>query len=317
MTLSLVGGCFKGEVTGAKLEVVRIEAPSAKDCGACHEQQYREWSESAHAASFTNERFVAATNRHAFADCLGCHIPGSVFIESAPVARGYHRDEGVNCIVCHMKEGKLAGPVSRTGIIAPHETGEKDAFYRDSRLCGKCHEGTYREWLASSIPEKKNCQECHMSEVVRKMTEPRGFLSKIVVSFEKEIKQRRHRFSVKEIANLKEPPAEIAVENMRRTPDGLTADVAIVNRLPHRIPTGDYGYRKAILRVELSRDGAVRSSEDVELYKELGTAFLPGEPARYSFSLKGEGDELIVTLLREGWEGHDRTVILRKEVPIR
>lgn len=310
-------GCVKGEVTGAQLDAIRIEAPSAEDCGSCHHEQYKEWKESLHAAAFVNPRFVAATNDRAFTDCMGCHVPQTVYTEAAPAPRAYHQREGVTCSACHMKEGKLTGPVARTGLVAPHETGENDPLYRKSDLCGKCHEGTLREWTASALPEKKHCQECHMGEVTRKMTASKDFISGIIVSFEKEVKQRRHGFSIEETKALDPPPVDVAPVEIRRAGNGYDVTVRVENKIPHTIPTGDFGYREAILIVTLRDEGGVRASFEHHLFNETKTAIPAGGSALFQGRLEGEGTEIEIVLVRAGKEGERKIEIVRKVEKIR
>ncbi|OHB77275.1 MAG: hypothetical protein A2Z34_06595, partial [Planctomycetes bacterium RBG_16_59_8] len=232
-----------------------------------HVEQYKEWKGSAHAAAFVNPRFREATNDHAFADCLGCHVPETIFSAALPTPRLYRREEGVTCISCHLNEGKLNGPVARTGLVAPHATGENDSFYRESRLCGKCHEGTYREWEAAKIADKKQCQECHMGEVTRKMTVSKGWISDIIVSFEKEIEQKRHGFSIREAAELVPPTVDIGDVVVRRVSGGVAVDFAVTSKVPHAIPTGDFGYRKGGIVVTLKRGGTVVGRSEEEFFK--------------------------------------------------
>ena len=75
-------------------------------------------------------------------------------------------EDGVTCVSCHLEEGKLSGPNDPTGLVAPHPVRVTGARYRESRFCGRCHEGT----------------------------QATGGLSELFVSFEHAAPQKRHAF---------------------------------------------------------------------------------------------------------------------------
>ncbi|MFC1758772.1 multiheme c-type cytochrome [Planctomycetota bacterium] len=86
--------------------------PSAKECGKCHEDHYREWSVSAHAYAGVSpmfNKFEQTINDLSKGTmgyfCMRCHAPVAVALcetrdavlwESIPAA-----NEGVTCIACH------------------------------------------------------------------------------------------------------------------------------------------------------------------------------------------------------------------------
>ena len=86
--------------------------PSAKECGKCHEDHYREWSVSAHAYASISpmfQKFEQTINDLSKGTigyfCMRCHAPVATSIcetrdkslwESIPAA-----NEGVTCIACH------------------------------------------------------------------------------------------------------------------------------------------------------------------------------------------------------------------------
>ncbi len=170
-------------------------------CGNCHASIHREWSESAHSRSVTEQHFRAA-----YADllrerpdgagvCASCHAPSLRDDDPALFdlrnVSGAAR-QGVHCDYCHKVAGLNDGEVGLTHgrfllrLLRPREgqlffgplddvdRGE-DAYsplYRDSRYCAACHEGvvfgvrvygTYSEWRDSPAAKAGlHCQHCHM-----------------------------------------------------------------------------------------------------------------------------------------------------------
>lgn len=290
--------------------LTRVEEhyPSASKCGKCHIDIYEEWKQSVHSKSFSNDAFRFATNNYSFHDCLGCHSPVSIHSAGVPVARTAIRDEGVTCVSCHFKQGALTGPIDSTATIVPHEVGVEREFFTTSALCGTCHKGTYDEWREAEIENKKNCQDCHMREVSRKVTQATGIASKILVSMEEVHTLKRHTF---DYTKMDEPDEAVSFDvRWEDGGDGCFAEIAVVNALPHFIPTGDFGFRKgALLLTAESADGKIVSQQSVELYKEIKTALKPEERRSFRFSLPDETSRINVTLMREGQDEANRFVI--------
>ena len=279
---------------------------SSADCGHCHVDVYEEWSASSHAASWTNTAFVNATSEHLFEDCLGCHAPTSVFNEGIPVLRSERRDEGVHCVACHLDHGVLAGPVPSTALIDPHPVAAERALYRSAELCGKCHEGTYDEWVQAS--GERTCQDCHMPEVTRKVTQADGAFSRVLVAFEDEVLGRRHSFHLDAVTDF-EGAVEARLMRVERRGESVACEVEVVGRVPHRIPTGDFGFRRVSLVLEgVSPTGTSVGRREWELYKELGTALEPNEPRRFGAELPAEASGLRLAIARSKRTGEARAV---------
>jgi hypothetical protein len=290
--------------------LTRVEEhyPSASLCGKCHTDIYAEWKESAHAKSYSNDAFRLATNGYSFKDCLGCHSPVSIYAAGVPAARNAISDEGVTCVSCHFKQGRLTGPIDPTATIVPHAIDVEKEFYTTSELCGTCHQGTYDEWRQAKVEDKKTCQDCHMPEVERKVTQATDFLSKVLVSMEEEHKLKRHTFDYRKIDKPKEA-VSFAVK-WEREEDGFFADVVVQSRAPHSIPTGDFGFRKAIVAMTArSGDGKILSQQSVDLYKETKSALKPMERRSFHFSLPGDASRIEIALKREGQNETNRFVI--------
>jgi hypothetical protein len=237
--------------------------PQAYQCGKCHVEIYHEWSGSDHAMAYTNPHFKKATNDYSFEDCLSCHAPQPSRIDT-PVTRNIDRDEGVSCVSCHLEEGKLSGPLDPTGLIAPHPINVNTEYYKNSTLCGTCHQGEYNEWKNAKDDNKQTCQDCHMPEVTRKVTQSTGGISNIIVAFEDQVTQKKHEFST--IGSTLEPDM-ISIEAKR---NGGLAVLTIQNNLPHSLPAGDFGFRVLLLEAfAIDSKNNQTSIDQIELVKEI------------------------------------------------
>lgn len=310
-TLAQAPGCsLYPELTRAD----RATTPAANDCAACHVEQHREWQGSAHARAFTAPAFVEATDGHAFGDCIGCHAPGSLYdVERGPpVARVDRLTDGVDCQACHLDHGELVGPVHGGALLEPHPVRVERELYTRSELCGRCHEGTLAEWRQHAGPAERSCQACHMGEVTRTVTQATDMASGVLVAFEDTVRQRRHTFDVSAV-DLTD--AFVLDLSLTRAEDGGVAAVcSVTSRVPHLVPTGDFGFRQAELVLD-GRDagGASTGRLGRALYKELGTALAPGEPLVLAAALPARTVRVEAVLSRAGRGGERRVVLARRE----
>lgn len=181
-----------------------IRGLTAKDCGGCHEDHYKEWKTSSHANAFSDLQFQAELSKPNSPQwlCLNCHIPlsgqrkqiathlndGDVF---QPVLVSNEKfdpeweKEGVSCGTCHLKsdsQGRtiLIGP---TGAKAPHSV-EKNREALHAR-CNDCHNQDYKlnaslvcyfktgdEYAESIHFPKADCVSCHMPSINRSVVLP-------------------------------------------------------------------------------------------------------------------------------------------------
>ncbi|MGR8931666.1 MAG: c-type cytochrome [Gammaproteobacteria bacterium] len=154
--------------------------PSAQQCGACHQQIYREWSVSRHAFAQISPTFTAyqgtlvtLTNGTLGDFCQRCHSQVGMFGGEAIMAPNKERSkvalEGITCVVCHrvpkaygkitgrfpLEPGDINGPVygPRSGEEAEHLLKyfgkHPPDMHRKARLleqvsqpgfCGRCHD---------------------------------------------------------------------------------------------------------------------------------------------------------------------------------
>lgn len=306
-------GCMSGLAQSFYSDLPKRESsyPSAEMCRDCHVAIHEEWAGSAHARAYVSETYREGSGGYEFRGCLPCHIPDSVFAERI-AAREEIREEGVTCAACHLHEGKYAGPLEPSALILPHPVEFKAELYRSAALCGKCHEGTYREWLAVERQGKPTCQECHMREVVRTPTQATGLFSSILIGFEEEGKLRRHRFELSEIEDL-EGAVDFAASVVSRSGDRLEIRLDLASAVPHRIPSGDFGFRKAALAIEaLDAEGNPLESARREYVKGLGTSIpacgawqeifeVPGKTASLGVSLERVDRSRTVSVHRGKW----------------
>ncbi len=171
-------------------------------CGNCHKQTHREWAAGGHARSATSPTFRRVYGRlldehpDGSAVCSSCHAPGLRASDPAITDLRHVRGVsalGTHCDFCHKVAGQGDGTIGLTHgehllkLLRPKEGHQlffgplddvdrgEDAyspFFRDSRYCAACHEGTvfgvpvyttYSEWLASPAARAgRQCQDCHM-----------------------------------------------------------------------------------------------------------------------------------------------------------
>ena len=150
----------------------------AENCGACHEEIYRQWQTSAHSQAAVDPVFWRFFERAAqerkdlsAGACLTCHSPvGSVNKEfhttgavAFPVNLSSLAKEGVTCDFCHTIPGgeyfgKNIGPgVYRYGhpgdtavkqgthadAVTPEHATAVSKFLKDPEFCGICHKFTH------------------------------------------------------------------------------------------------------------------------------------------------------------------------------
>lgn len=273
LAILIIQGCLNTISQSVYSELTNVTSayPSASTCGECHIDIYNEWKESKHSISYTSDTFRERTDNYSFKECLDCHAPTTVFIDETFKLRESLKEEGITCVVCHFKDGKFAGPIEHSAIVLPHPVQVRSKLYRSSELCGKCHKTVYEQWQDVSR-DKKNCQECHMKEVTRKITQGTDFISRQLVRFEKEGKLRRHKFHLSEIENL-EGAIESNVTIQKTENNNLLVQISITNKIPHNIPSGGFGTSRAILTVSFfdKKNKKLHSFEET-FYKELKTS---------------------------------------------
>lgn len=156
----------------------RTRPESAKECENCHKEIYTEWTASRHKVSFTNELYKESHEREPLTWCVNCHAP-----LVSGIGERIFSEEGISCIVCHKRNGKILTAHIPTNPKA-HEYLEVKEMRR-SEFCANCHQfnfpvgtgnvphknfkysdqpmqNTFTEWQMSYFYEKETCQDCHM-----------------------------------------------------------------------------------------------------------------------------------------------------------
>ncbi|MBI5307603.1 MAG: hypothetical protein HZB37_04505 [Planctomycetes bacterium] len=305
--MSAISGC-KGF---GHLTRVEMAYPKASFCEDCHGDVCREWADSPHARAFTSNTFRMATHDYSFTDCLGCHAPEPALSVTQAECRTIFREEGVTCASCHLEESKMVGPLTPTGILAPHPVRVDDGRYRNSQFCGRCHEGTFKEWSDVKAENKHTCQDCHMPPVKRRITQSDKLISKMIVATEEVTAQKKHTFGIYQ----KLPDVDPFHVTVNR--DGALFTVVLENNVPHALPTGDFGIR--IVTVDIS---AVQANDEVvpikrlELIKGLHTAIPPKCSASWTFSLPDTAKAVRCVISRCRVNSDEREELYQTEVPV-
>jgi hypothetical protein len=230
------------------------EGPQASQCGACHVEQYQEWQGSAHAGAFTSKSFQEAAGSPTEGECLKCHTPLGA-PEKKTEARSFHQEEGVTCISCHLRQGKMVGPHATSALFTPHPVQEDGQLYRSPDQCTTCHEETRAQWQkATAGQQSKNCQECHMPAVQRRATQGTNLFSNILVSFEDKVQTRSHSTTLENMPNF---PGAVTITTMALSQgqDAPALTITIHNNLPHDLPTGTFGAKEIQLSLVFLHKG--------------------------------------------------------------
>jgi hypothetical protein len=144
------------DTVGADIDPASLRA---ERCGACHPDEYREWSTSIHSQAWTDPYFQvdwAFDGRAAV--CKNCHIPLDrqqesltlgfrdrdklePVLASNPAFDPALQNEGVTCAACHLRGGHVVGP--RAMSDAPHSVS---AFSDPNEVCLRCHVVQGKRW---------------------------------------------------------------------------------------------------------------------------------------------------------------------------
>ena len=233
-----------------------LESLKAQDCGACHQEIYAEWKESMHAQAWTDPYYQV--DLHFDGDqqiCLNCHIPMENQQENLvlgfrdaerfdpilapnPNFDSQFQQEGVTCVVCHLKDGKLTGP--RENPNAPHAVAVDPELGQGIKACAQCHVVQNQRWdVFYKLPpcgtvaeiglagQEIDCVACHLPPTERPLVP--GYPVR---------RSGRHLFR-----GGHHPPTVAGalgvVVRQQLSPEGLEAEVTLSNLgAAHALPTG-------------------------------------------------------------------------------
>jgi len=271
----IVSSCAFDHLTAIRTE--DKSAPSAKECGSCHVEQYTEWKKTAHARAFVSNEFKEQSDNYQDEDCLFCHIPGEV-LSTERIARNYNRSEGVTCVSCHLYKQTMHGPHSSGALFSPHSIAKNskvDSELDSSQICGVCHEDTFEQWTQQrQKKEYPTCHGCHGVTVKRPHTKGTNFFSKLLVSFEPEHSVRSHYLILPDQEEKGIGPNLYLSEI-----SGGIISFTLMNNLPHDLPTGSFAEKELFFQSKWQGNG-VDSKQNKILIKNM---LAPGE--QYSFTL--------------------------------
>lgn len=229
----------------------------SSECKKCHKGIYGEWSQNYHAKAYINEQFKKASKDYRVQVCVGCHVAQEIAKEEALKIRPVHKEEGINCTTCHLRNNMIYGPYK---LVAKHKA-EQDESMLKSEFCAGCHSPTYLEWQESG--SKKTCQQCHMPRVEGKLVQ--GFpLSALVPK-----RLMGQHFQIYE--GLIKEAAIITGETRKGS-----VKLSLTNKgAGHNMPTGKYGnYRIFLNTIVRDSDGKEIFSKE-EIFSTLKGSGIP------------------------------------------
>lgn len=305
------------------------EFPGSKKCGDCHIDIYNEWAASMHAKSYISEEFKISTNDYEFKFCLGCHVPETIFksdmadssikefAEDEIKPRAHNLKDGVDCRSCHLTmDCTIAGPHSGIG---PHPIEKKEELYRRSDFCGRCHIQTFKEYsMYAENDQEKTCQDCHMPAVKRKLIQDNPFQ---ILHIRKEGKA--HTFSSSDAMKSNEGFIELSFADLKSENNKIKGILRIMNTMvSHSIPTGKYGYREVLLKINIKNNlGEIIKSKQESMFVEMGTQLKPKEKRIYPFEFdidykKSEIKELEAVVFRTDFNRVNKTLLAKVEIKL-
>lgn len=176
---------------------------SAKECAKCHAEFYEEWSTTIHSQAWVDPYFQVDWKFDRSGQiCKNCHIPldkqqedtvlgfndadkWDPILEPNPDFDPALQHEGVTCLACHLKEGKIRGPFGLTGTPHPVEKVENT-----NEICMRCHLVENDKWdtfytlpPCGTVTEIQSTIE-HQQEVARE----RGISGEVVVPDENSLR---------------------------------------------------------------------------------------------------------------------------------
>ena len=273
----------------------------SSECNECHKVLYKEWSENFHAKAYVNDPFKQAAKDYQEQACLACHAAQEIAEEKALTLRPVHKDEGINCTTCHLRNNMIYGPYK---LVAKHPS-EQDESMLTAEFCAGCHMPTYQEWQASG--SQKQCQECHMPRVERKSVQ--GFpLSALVPKRMVGQHLQMYEALLKEAASI---TGEIGTGSIRISLTNKAAD--------HNMPTGQYGDYRMILTTAVLDPGGktVFSKQEVfSTQKKTGIPYQKTVVFQYPVSLEAGKEYTVKATLSYQVQGRPDRVMVTWSAPV-
>lgn len=265
--INIIPGVIPDALVEKAREPDLLKYPQAKRCADCHKDIFDAWKKSRHSVAWVSEGYVKATENHSKEKCLNCHIPTTVIPGEKPQPRLKHRDDGIYCVPCHVKDDAMHGPYDI--LSPPHPTKQNDA-YRTAKFCSSCHEKTYKQWEATG--SKKTCQSCHMQRKLARLTQS---FPKSLLHAKREVAD--HSFPKREITEV-----DIAVTGSFGK---RVFELELTNlNVPHWVPTADNGDPRMYLYTTFFDEAGKAIDEYKEILAPQQETALPyKKPVQYRY----------------------------------
>jgi len=300
-----------------KVPAAGESGPKAKECGACHVEQYREWQTSVHAKSAASATFLEAAGNPPEQECLPCHSPLGMR-DNQMVSRTFNQDEGITCVSCHLIDGKMHGPHGSTALASPHPIQEDRAAFAGPALCAGCHGETFAQWQkAAAQRQTPTCQECHLAAVQRTATQGTNLFSNMLVAFEKKVPTRSHDVNLEHMAPVP-GGVSLTIAPHAQGADTIVLEATVRNSLPHNLPTGTYGDKELRL-VPVAEKGGRRLTERSVVIGNGSHALAAGETKKALVTLTAadlQSGPIRLDLERESASHAERNPIVLASSPI-
>lgn len=106
----------------------------AAACAGCHAGIVDEWAASQHGRAWTDGIFQREYQNQPLDWCVRCHAP---LATGGAASVGPIAAQGVNCAVCHLRDGEMVAAKKRDG--SPHDTRVVEGM-QTAEYCAGCHE---------------------------------------------------------------------------------------------------------------------------------------------------------------------------------
>ena len=271
------------------------QGPEAKRCSECHRTIFDSWKKSRHSLAWTSKIFIEDSENRTKEKCLPCHIPKMVKNGEKPSPRLDHRDDGIYCVPCHLVDGAMNGPYD---LYSPPHPTKQNPDYRKSKICGSCHEKTYKEW--QQIGHEKTCQACHMPASKNRLVQ-KFFLGWF--------------HAAKQTGDHSFPRGDVTPENLKvrgQFLKGARFSLGLLNdAVPHAMPTADNGDPRLYVYLKFLD----KSGEEVDQYKEIiapqqETALPYNKEVSFTYPVAGQVERVQLSIqYRPAWSKEKQEIL--------
>jgi hypothetical protein len=112
----------------------------AAACVGCHPAVHADWAQSRHGRAWTNPIFQREYRDRPLEWCVHCHAPLTEQLAEVRRGGGPLANEGVNCAVCHVREGRVLA--RNKSPASPHDTDAR-ADFGGPGYCAGCHQFSF------------------------------------------------------------------------------------------------------------------------------------------------------------------------------